>query len=243
MRLLGIALVLTAALSLGGCGDEEEAATPAASNTAEARAGGAKPLSDIDMSNLDAGATYQTQRFQPEITFTVPEGEWKLFGADSSDHIEIETTIEDPVDNATLGFHHVTQVFDPAKGGEQPGDAIPGPDDFAQWLADHPHLKTTEPQPVEALGLSGVVVDMRVKSSQPNLPPDCGKYEGECVAMFPGKIEAILYGSTAIGRFYILEQPDGKELVVEQFVDPASAIDVQGPKFEELLESASVDAS
>jgi hypothetical protein len=85
----------------------------------------------------------------------------------------------------------LTQVFDPARGGTTPGDAVAGPEDFAQWLTDHPHLKTTKPAPVEALGLKGVSIE-----------------------------------------------PDGKQLVVEQFVEPASALKAQAPAFEALLESA-----
>ena len=118
----------------------------------------------------------------------------------------------------------MTQVFPPETGGVTPGDAVPGPDDFAAWLTTHPHLKTTKPKPVEALGLKGVSIDVRVKSSQPRKYKDCGKVEGDCVVMFVGKVEPIVYGSKSLGRFYVLEQPDGKQLVVEQYVEPASAL-------------------
>ena len=77
-------------------------------------------------------------------------------GQTAPDHVEIEPTLEDPVDSSALAFHHMTQVFPPETGGVTPGDAVPGPDDFAKWLTDHPHLKTTKPKPVEALGLKGV---------------------------------------------------------------------------------------
>lgn len=93
-------------------------------------------------------------------------GEWLATGADSTDHIEIEpAAVKDPVDDATLAFHHITRVFDPATGGQEPGDAVPGPDDFASWLTTHPHLRTTKPKPVEALGLEGVSIDVRVNVS------------------------------------------------------------------------------
>ena len=129
----------------------------------------------------------------------------ELVGADSPDHLEIEPTVEDPVDSSALAFHHMTQVFDPAKGGKTPGDAVAGPDDFAAWLTGHPHLNATTPKPVEALGLKGVSIDVRVKSSQPRRYKDCGKVQGECVVMFVGKIEPIVYGSLSFGRFYVLE--------------------------------------
>ena len=37
----------------------------------------------------------------------------------------------------------------------------------------------------------------------------------------------------------MLEQPDGKQLVVEQYIEPASALKPQQPEFDALLESAS----
>lgn len=242
MRSLGTALAIATALFLAACAGEDEADAPAQKSTPEPVAATTTPLSTIDNSNLTAGTTYTTKLFKPNITFTVPsEGEWKLFGSDSPDHIEIEPVVEDPVDLATIGFHHMTQVFPPETGGEIPGDAVPGPDDFAKWLTDHPHLKTTKPKPVEALGLKGVSIDVTVKSAQPKQYKDCGKVEGDCVVMFVSKVETIVYGSTTFGRFYVLEQPDGKELVVEQAVEPGKkAFEAQKPAFDALVQSATV---
>ena len=91
---------------------------------------------------------------------------------------------------------------------------------------------------MEALGLEGVSIDVRVKSSQPRKYKDCGKVLGDCVVMFVGKVEPIVYGSKSLGRFYVLEQPDGKQLVVEQYVEPASALKAQQPAFDAILSSA-----
>ena len=200
MRSLGLALGSIAVLLFPACGSKEE---PAAKS--EAAAPSVTPFPTIDRADIAAGATYTTRQFKPSITLTLPAGEWKLVGADSPDHLEIEPTVEDPVDSSALAFHHMTQVFDPAKGGKTPGDAVAGPDDFAAWLTGHPHLNATTPKPVEALGLKGVSIDVRVKSSQPRRYKDCGKVQGECVVMFVGKIEPIVYGSLSFGRFYVLE--------------------------------------
>ena len=236
MRSLGPVLATLAVLALAACGSKEEPATPKAS-----AAPSVTPFPTIDLADLSAGTTYTTQQFKPSITLTLPAGEWKATGADSRDHVEIEPTVEDPVDSSALAFHHMTQVFDPKTGGETPGDAVAGPDDFAKWLTDHPHLKTTRPEPVEALGLKGVSIDVRVRSSQPRKYKDCGKVAGDCVVMFVGKVEPIVYGSASFGRFYVLEQPDGKELVVEQYVEPASAFKAQRPVFEAVLASATTN--
>jgi hypothetical protein len=117
---------------------------------------------------------------------------------------------------------------------------VAGPADFAAWLTSHPHLRTTKPKPVEALGLKGVSIDVRVKSSQPRKYKDCGKVEGECVVMFVASVEPIVYGSKSFGRFYVLEQPDGKQLVVEEFAEPASAFKQAQPQLDAVLRSARI---
>ena len=232
MRRLG--LTLAAVLLLAACGGDGEAGSKPEPTVA------VTPFPSIDMADLVPGTTYTTRQFKPNLRLTLPAGEWKAVGADSRDHVEIEPTVKDPVDSSAIAFHHMTQVFDPAAGGTMPGDAVAGPDDFAKWLTDHPHLKATKPEPVEALGLRGVSIDVRVRSSQPRQYKDCGKVEGECVVMFVGKVEPIVYGSKSFGRFYVLEQPDGKELVVEQYVEPASALKAQSPAFEAVLDSATL---
>jgi hypothetical protein len=236
MRSPALVLVATAVLVLAACGSEQR--SDRATSTARA-APAATPFPSIDRADLVAGRTYTTRLFRPSITLTLPEGEWLATGADSANHIEIEpAAVKDPVDHATLAFHHMTRVFDPARGGKVAGDAVPGPADFAAWLTHHPHLRTTKPRPVEALGLKGVSIDVRVKSSQPRRYKDCGKVGGECVVMFISSIEPIVYGSRSFGRFYVLQQPDGKQLVVEQAVEPASAFKAQKPAFDAVLKSA-----
>ena len=232
MHWLGLVLAGLAVLLFPACGAKDEPAAPTASKPA------VTPFPSIDRADLAARTTYTTRQFKPNVTLTLPEGEWKAVGGDSPDHVEIEPTVQDPVDSSALAFHHMTRVFDPKTGGRTPGDAVPGPEDFARWLTDHPHLKTTTPKPVEALGLKGVSIDVRVRSSQPRRYKDCGKVAGDCVVLFVGKVEPIVYGSKSFGRFYVLEQPDGKELVVEQYVEPASAFKAQRPAFDALLESA-----
>ena len=230
-------LALVAVALLAGCGDDDEQsqATPQAKQTPAVT-----PFPSIDFTDLEPGREYTTRRFTPRIRMTLPQGKWKAESADKPDHLEIQADPVGDVTAAGFGFHHMKKVFDPAEGGEIPGDAVDGPDDFAAWLTSHPHLKTTKPKPVEALGLEGVSVDVRVTSSQPKQYRDCGKATGDCVVMYIGGIEPYVYGSDTYGRFLILEQPDGEELVVEQFVEPASEFKNQVKLFDEALASASV---
>jgi hypothetical protein len=236
-------LLACIAVTSVGCGDDDETATPArTTSSVTTAAAGDTPFPEADGAELVAGKAYTTRKFQPALTITPSSGEWKAYEADDPDHIALEPRVDDPVDLSTLAFHHMTKVFDPEKGGTIPGDAIDAPDDFAKWLTDHPHLKTTQPKPVEALGLKGVSVDVRVKSAMRRVPADCGKVGGKCVVLFLSKIEPVIYGETGFGRFYVLEQPDGKELVVEQFVEPASAFKAQREQFEATLDSAKLAA-
>ena len=112
----------------------------------------------------------------------------------------------------------MTQVFDPDAGGTIPGDAIEGPADFAEWLTSHPHLKATKPKPASLLGLEGVRMDIKTKSSPKKVPEKCGKYNPPCVPLFFDGFAPVMYGSDWKGRFYILDQGD-RQLVVEQAIE------------------------
>jgi hypothetical protein len=224
-------LLLLALLSACGGDAKTEAAAPAKPTVT--------PFPSIDLGDLKLGATYRSRQFKPHVTVTIPnEGEWHAAGADNPDHVELEPEPIPPIASSGISFHHMTRVFPPETGGVEPGDAVAGPADFAQWLTSHPHLRTTKPKPVEALGLKGVMIDVRVKSSQPRKYKDCGKVEGECVVMFIGSIEPLVYGSKVFGRFYVLQQPDGKQLVVEEFAEPASAFAKARPPLDAVLKSA-----
>ena len=80
--------------------------------------------------------------------------------------------------------------------------------------------------------------DVRTKSAQPRQYKDCAKVGGQCVVMFIGKVEPTVYWARSFGRFYVFLQPDGKQLVVEQAVEPASAFKAQKHAFDAVLESA-----
>jgi hypothetical protein len=222
---------------LAGCGGEDGRSQ---TRPQAKQAPAVTPFPSIDFTDLQPGREYTTRQFTPRIRLTLPQGKWNAESADKPDHVEIQAEPAGAVTAAGFGFHHMTKVFDPAKGGAVPGDAVDGPDDFAAWLTSHPHLRATPPKPVRVLGLEGVSVDVRVKSSQPTKYRDCGKVTGECVVMYIGGIEPYVYGSDTYGRFLILEQPDGKELVVEQFVQPASEFRDQVKLFDQALASASL---
>jgi hypothetical protein len=234
VRLRTVPLTALLVLLTACGGDDKPRAATAAKPTVT-------PYPSIDLGDLENGASYASRKFQPELTLTIPQaGEWHTAGADNPDHVELEPEPVPPVSSSGISFHHMTRVFPPDEGGVIPGDAVAGPADFAAWLTSHPHLRTTRPKPVEALGLKGVSIDVRVKSSQSRKYKDCGKVEGECVVMFIGSVEPLVYGSKTFGRFYVLDQPGGKQLVVEEFAEPASAFKKTEPQLDAVLRSARV---
>jgi hypothetical protein len=58
--------------------------------------------------------------------------------------------------------------------------------------------------------------------------------------MFIGSVEPIVYGSKTFGRIYVLEQTGGKQIVVEQFAEPASAFKKAQPQLDAVLRSARI---
>lgn len=228
-------MMLLAVLAFAGCGGGDE---PAAKRPAPAKPS-VTPFPTVTFADLEPGVEYTAQAFDPPIRITVPEGKWKAASA-TADHVEMELDPGPPLQVAGIGFHHMTKVFPAEEGGELPGDATEAPDDFAAWLTSHPHLQATKPEPVEALGLTGVAVDVTVRSSQPKKYRDCGKYEGDCVVMYVGGIEPYVMGSQSFSRFLVLEQPDGRQLVVELWGEPGRVFRKQLLKdFEEALGRAS----
>lgn len=234
-----VTVLVVAVLVLAGCGGDGSGGERAGTATSEAGSK-ATPLPAVALAELEAGKHYVSRKFTPKITLTIPTAGW-VISSDVPDHVEIEPPTEQPVEDAGIGFHHMTKVFDPVKGGEIPGDAVAGPDDFAAWLVDHPHLTTTKPKPVEALGLRGVSIDARVKSGQSKVYRDCGKVDPEvCVVMFIGAIEPVVWGRSSKTRFLVLDQPDGRQLVVELWVDPAKQFAGEAKLLQRVVASASV---
>jgi hypothetical protein len=228
-------LALTAALALAGCGGDD------GKSSATARPA-VTPFPTVDRGIVEPGVAYTTRAFKPSFTVTMPEGKWIAASADKADHIELEVEGTPPVQSSGIGFHHMTKVFDPATGGTEPGDAVDGPDDFAAWLTSHPHLKTTDPQPIEAMGMKGVSVDVRgAEGKQERQYKDCGKLEGSaCVVMFDGGTEPVVYGEKTFARYVVLEQPGGGQLVVEIWAEPIEEAEPEVDRLQAILDDASL---
>ncbi len=217
-----------------GCGGDETPESPAKPRTPAPSA--TNPLPGFQ-TPLEGGATYTTEQFQPAVRITVPaDGEWTTEVGDTPEHFSILTDPE--WGQALLALHRLTRVYDPEKGGLEPGDTVPLNGSFAEWLVDHPHLRTSEPQPVDVLGRSGVQIDFTTRSSPPRTPDQfCGHAGDDCVPFFYDGLDTIAYGKQVKGRFIVVPLDDGGELVIEQFASPAAEFDRALAVLRPLLES------
>jgi hypothetical protein len=215
------AVAVTAlALAAAGCGGGDGGGTQTRRSTQ-----GPPPVRPAfdEVQDLDTGRTYTTKAFRPAVRFRVPMGDWATEIGDTPGHVSIART--DPpgdVDQAILALHRITRVYDPRRGGVTPGDAVPFTGDFAQWLATHPRLRASKPRPAELMGQRGVEIVVTGRRSPPKVPGDCGKVGRNCVPLFYDGLDYVSYSPVLKGRFTVLGLPGGGQLVVEEFVDPAS---------------------
>jgi hypothetical protein len=214
LRIMPVLTVL--AFGVGaGCGDDDgkTATAPATTTTADA----SPPEAFSDFQPLETGRTYTTKVFKPAVRFTVPAGSWASDTGDRPAAFAVAAVDPDePVDQAIIGVHRFTNVFDAKRGGRKPGDTVPLRGSFATWLRTHPHLRTTAPRRAELLGLTGTQIDVTTRSSPPRVPDDCGKVGDRCVPLFDDGLDHVMYGEETKGRFIVLELPDGGEVVIEE---------------------------
>lgn len=156
------ALIATAILSLTGCAGATPTptltiaptATPTASPTPSARpTPTASPTATpegplpLRMGTLVAGQ-YRTNRFEPTLVFTLPEG-WSQFFPDEDDEIFMGSA------DAALAISRAAQVVDPVSHG--PVDA---PEDLLEWLTQHPAFDAPEAVAIRLGGVDSHYVDL-----------------------------------------------------------------------------------
>lgn len=209
-----------------GCGDGGKTTAPTAKNVAANTTSPPGPAPGLDTStDLEPGRTYTTHLFKPVISLTVPRGKWATEEGDSAHHISF--ALQAPpagIGQAIVELHRVDQVFDPRRGGRIPGDQVPLRGSFATWLRNHPRLRILRSRPARLLGLTGTAIDIAPRSQPPRRPYDCGKNgPPPCVPLMFDGLDYIIYSKICRGRFTVLDLPEGGELVVEEFVQSASA--------------------
>lgn len=228
--IVSVALIASTVFAACGGGDSEE------STTTGSTAAAVQPLPEATSSPeiLDAGGHYETTIFEPRIALTLPDGDWETAAPQTADSFGIRHYLS-PGHDAILAVVKIDQVFDPQRGGSSPADALPAPEDFTQFLVDHPRLKTSTPESATAIGLPGQRVDAEVISTPPRTPTStCG--QKACLPLYLDNGEPVVYGKGDQLRYYILDGPDG-QLIAELYVSAGTDFDAQVPALEDALAS------
>jgi len=157
--------------------------------------------------NLDAG-TYQTTRFIPRLTYTVPAGwmnfedtggnfslvppggDWPGVNAGTSDYIGVYTKVSAEAKGCT------PEVVEPGVGS--------APQDIARWVAEQKGLIVTAPTPAAVGGLSGVVVTVKLAPGGGQLcPGDASPYFPILTGQPPTGLDNGVSGKIVL-RLYLL---------------------------------------
>jgi hypothetical protein len=125
------------------------------------------------LGSLDAGS-YATSTFNPQITYTVPEGWANL------EDLPGNFLLQKTNDLRYLGVYQ--NVRAPAECAEAWAEGVEGGvADLTEWYTTHPGLTTTEPEAVTIGGLDGVFIDI---SLEPSWNVTCPYSQGQPVVPF-----------------------------------------------------------
>jgi hypothetical protein len=183
---------LILAISLVAVGCNAAAATSSPSATSAPSSGASTPTSslvphssptevvcvvnegDFCAGPLTAG-TNSSAKFNPAITFTVPDGWANHEDTIGSYVLYTPSSVPPATDGGTRDWvaflRDVVAIPPDCKSGpSQSFDANASAADIAAWMAGRAHLVTTTPKPVNVGGLNGLVLDIRLADGA---PPEC----------------------------------------------------------------------
>ena len=170
-------------------------------------------------------SVYGSEEFEPSLSFRVGVG-WSTSPPEASDALFIvhgETT--------GIGFVNAQEVYKPTRTGT--GNVVDAPEDMVGWFQQHPHLKTSKPEPVTVGGVKGVQFDVVVE-----VPEDySGVCGSACVGLFrlsTGFRVSLFEGDK--GRLIVLDDVKG-ETVTLGFVSPATEFDEFAPEAQKVIDT------
>ena len=152
----------------------------------------AKPRTDGAIRHrerLAGRGTLHHHGLRPTFTFTVGDG-WTALFPDDSD----EMALEGP-DRAFFAVTRPGKVVDP-----ESGTAVATPDDLTTWLATHPSLTPSSPEPVLVSGIASQSIEVTPA-------------EGKDVRVFAYPSGDMHFASGLRIRFYVLPL-DGPDMVI-----------------------------
>ncbi len=135
--------------------------------------GAAKPLSEA-YGSLSPGTRYVTDNFEPALSFEVGKG-WDLTDElQQKPFFELSREYEGGNHFVVISFNNPPSRVSAPKN---PNKLVPAPKEWVSWFQEHPHLKTSEPQPTSVGGVEGRRLDFKVST----LPEDY--YSEDCLGM------------------------------------------------------------
>ena len=204
-------LVTLVVLALSACGGEKQ-------QVSEPR-----PLPE-EQQELRPGV-YGSEEFKPSLSFRVGEG-WSTSPPERSDALFIVHG-----ESKEIGFVNAQEVYKPTRTGT--GNVVGAPEDMVGWFQQHPHLKTSRPEPVTVGGVKGVQFDVVVE-----VPEDySGVCGSDCVGLFrlSTGIRVSLFEGDKV-RLIVLDDVKG-ETVTLGFVSPATEFDEFAPEAQKVIDT------
>jgi hypothetical protein len=182
-----------------------------------------QPLPE-DQQELRPGV-YGSEEFKPSLSFRVGVG-WSTAPPEASDALFIRHG-----ETKEIGFVNAPEVYKPTRTGT--GNVVDAPEDMVGWFQQHPHLKTSKPEPVTVGGVKGVQFDVVVE-----VPEDySGVCGSDCVGLFrlSSGIRVSLFEGDKV-RLIVLDDVKG-ETVTLGFVSRATEFDEFAPEAQKVIDT------
>jgi hypothetical protein len=131
-----------------------------------------------------------------------------------------------------LGFTNAPEVYKPTRTGT--GNVVDAPEDLVGWFQQHPHLKTSKPEPVTVGGVKGVQFDVVVEDLPEDYSGVCGS---DCVGLFrlSTGLRVSLWEGDKV-RLIVLDDVKG-ETVTIGFGSPATEFDEFAPEAQKVIDT------
>jgi basic membrane lipoprotein Med (substrate-binding protein (PBP1-ABC) superfamily)/DNA-binding SARP family transcriptional activator len=160
------------------------------------------------------GGTYTTERFEVPLTYTVPPG-WEVFDSTGGVGFDPPGWQGWPPLVVVSGVVAADETCAPRA---QPGvDATAA--GIARYLAGHPGLDTSAPQPVGVGGLSGQVIELRQVEGWTGTCDFTGDDPAVPTVLRPDSPDQWVQPAGYEARYYLLDVPGGGVIVVDVEVE------------------------
>lgn len=168
------------------------------------------PVTQPPLQALPAG-TYTSAGFQPPVTFTVPEGWTQPTDA------ELYTYLR-PIENDAIGVH----LFRDPKAASQDASCPAAPEpgvggsaaELAAWIEQRPGLVVSAPTMATVGGLSGIQLDVGLKSDWTQSCPFANGIPSVALFNSPAIDHWVVVGNERL-RLFLLDLPGGGTVVVD----------------------------